>query len=59
MSDQTGWRGTFLETSQRQDLLGLELTPLERLAWLEARRAEVARLRARMEPAGGDAAPRS
>jgi hypothetical protein len=30
----------------------LELTLIERLAWLEARRAEVARLRERMEAAG-------
>jgi hypothetical protein len=50
--EETGWGGSFDETRLRQDILGLELSPLERLAWLEARRAEVARLRERMESTG-------
>ena len=41
-------QGTFEATRQRQIRLGLELTPLERLQWLEARRAELAHLRALM-----------
>jgi hypothetical protein len=51
MSDRklpTGW--PFDETRERQILLGLELTPAERLDWLDARRYELARLRALMPP---------
>jgi hypothetical protein len=54
---QTEWGGTFEETRRRQEILGLELTLIERLAWLEARRAEVARLRERMESTGRPADP--
>ena len=52
--------GSFEETRKRQARLGLELTPVERLAWLEARREELARLRERMTgtPPGDDAAER-
>ena len=42
--------GSFEATRKRQILLGLELTPLERLAWLDAKRQEVKRLREAMVP---------
>lgn len=42
---------TFDNVRARQLLLGLELSPVERLAWLEARRAELLRLQQRMSPA--------
>ena len=55
-SDEESWGGSFEETRRRQRLLGLELTPVERLRWLDARLAEVRRLREAMEKAtsGGD-----
>lgn len=34
-----GW--SFAETERRQLLAGLELTPLERLRWLDRRRKEL------------------
>lgn len=55
--EKTDWGGSFEQTRRRQDILGLELTPLERLAWLEARRAEVARLCERMESTGRSGDP--
>lgn len=35
---------TFEETRARQLLLGLQMTPLERLRWLAERRSEMQRL---------------
>jgi hypothetical protein len=40
-----GWNAGFEETRERQILLGLQLTPQERLAWLDERREELSRLR--------------
>ena len=53
MSEDESWGGTFEETTERQMLLGLELSPAERLRWLDAKRAEVQRLREAMKKATG------
>jgi len=42
--DGDSWGATFDETHARQMLLGLRMTPLERLRWLDQRRAELQRL---------------
>jgi len=47
---ESGWTafdGTFDGTRRRQDLAGLELTPTERLRWLEERMTELLRLKGR------------
>ncbi|HUO84333.1 MAG TPA: hypothetical protein VM534_04385 [Thermoanaerobaculia bacterium] len=47
--------GTREETRQRQIRLGLSMTPLERLRWLDRRRGELRRLASLMEPPTGSA----
>lgn len=53
-NDQESWGATFEETRLRQMLLGLEMTPLERLRWLDQRRAELQRLSRAMSKASAD-----
>jgi hypothetical protein len=46
-----GFDGTFEGTRRRQDLAGLELTPAERLCWLEERMTELLKLKGKAAPA--------
>lgn len=48
-----GW--SFEETAHRQLLAGLEMTPLERLRWLDRRKKELQRLLGRAAEAAGPA----
>jgi len=50
---ESGWAdfdGTFEGTRRRQDLAGLELTPAERLRWLEKRMTELLKLKGKAVP---------
>lgn len=45
-----GFDGTFEGTRRRQELAGLDLTPAERLRWLEERMTELLRLKGTAVP---------
>ncbi|HXH37267.1 MAG TPA: hypothetical protein VNN08_01430 [Thermoanaerobaculia bacterium] len=51
-SEWAGFDGTFEGTRRRQELAGLELTPAERLRWLEERMTELLKLKGRAAPPG-------
>lgn len=48
--DWAGFDGSFEGTQRRQVLAGLDLTPTERLRWLEQRMAELRKLKGAAAP---------
>jgi hypothetical protein len=49
-SEWAGFDGSFEGTRRRQILSGLDLTPLERLRWLERRMSELRALQGKAMP---------